>query len=95
MFKTKFMLNNLKVGDYIAFGFNYNGGIPTEIIVSDITSIEENEVLVHFLYGYKSMSEYIKKEDIIALGNMDGQDKIIGWSGNFDIIQPQHKLLNK
>jgi hypothetical protein len=45
------------------------------------------------MYGHHSLSEYVEKEDIIAIGNQKGTGKIRGWSGNFDILQPNHPLL--
>jgi hypothetical protein len=89
-------LNSLKEGDYIAFGFNYNGGEPKEIIVSNITSVYEDKVLVHFLYGHHSLGEFINKNNILAIGNNQCKGKIKGWSGGFDILKPwQLAKLNK
>jgi hypothetical protein len=55
-------VSDLAGGDYIAFGFNYNGERPKEIIVDNITKVYENSVLVHFIYGLKSLSEVVRKE---------------------------------
>ncbi|HKL24422.1 MAG TPA: hypothetical protein VJ912_03740 [Candidatus Nanoarchaeia archaeon] len=82
-------LENLQEKDYIAFGFNYDNKEPSEIIVSNITKIYKNKVLTHFLYGHKSLSEYIKKQDILAIGNPRGEGKIKGWTGNYDILKPE------
>ena len=80
-------VDKLTRNDSIAFGFNYNGGKPDEIIVDNISHIKENEVLVIFLYGYKSMAEFVKKEDILAIGNNEeGKGTIKGWSGKYDIL---------
>jgi len=90
-------VNDLKKGDYIAFGFNYNGGKPKEIIVDNITKVYEKETLVHFMYGHKSLSEIIRREEILAIGNNDsGKDSIRGWKGKYDILQPKklEKILN-
>ncbi len=84
----------MKQGDYIAFGFNYNGGDPKEIIVDKITNVYDNDVLVHFLYGHHSLAEFIPKDKIIAIGNENGIGKIKGWGGSFDILKPNHPLLN-
>lgn len=84
-----------QIGDYIAFGFNYNGGEPNEIIVDKITHIDNEIVTVHFLYGYKSLSESIKIKDIIAVGDNNSKTKIKGWGGKYKILLPNHKLLNK
>lgn len=83
-------LKDLAKGDYIAFGFNYNGGEPNEIIVDNITEIYEDKVLVHFLYGYKSLAEFVRKEEILAIGNDEtGEAEIKGWNGKYDIINPE------
>ena len=87
-------IEDLKDGDFIAFGFNYNGGESDEIIVSNITSKHRDEFLVHFMYGHSSLGEYVKPENIVAIGNTEGHTKIKGWSGNFDLISSEH-LLNK
>ncbi|HPD81566.1 MAG TPA: hypothetical protein PK357_00515 [Candidatus Pacearchaeota archaeon] len=80
-------VDKLAKGDYIAFGFNYNGGEPNEIIVDNITEIYEHKVLVHFLYGHHSLSEFIKKEDILAIGNSQGKGVIKGCTGTYDILE--------
>ena len=90
---VNYCLDHVKEGAYIAFGFNYNGGKPSEIIVDNVTSTNETKVLVHFMYGHHSLAEYVAKEDVIAIGNPKGIGKIRGWSGNFDILQPNHPLL--
>jgi len=82
----------LKQGDYIAFQWNY-GIFGKEIIVNNITCIRGNDVLVHFLYGYKSEAEWVSKDKIIAIGDPSASGKIKGWSGNFNIILPEHELL--
>lgn len=88
-------IEDLKPGDYVAFGFTYNGSSPDQIIVDNITFIYTDSVLVHFVYGYKSLSETVKKTDIIAIENPDGKSKIEGWSGHFDILQPDNELLKE
>ena len=67
----------LKTGDYIAFEWNY-GVSGKEIIVDSITMVKPDEVLVHFLYGYKSEAQWVKKKDIIAVGDPKGKGKIKG-----------------
>lgn len=84
-------IDNLTKGDYIAFGFNYNGGQPNEIIVDNITEVYKNketveQVLVHFAYGYKSLAEFIKRDNILAIGNSQGKGVIKGWTGTYDIL---------
>jgi hypothetical protein len=73
--------------DYIAFAFSYFAGGPEEIIVDNITNIDGDDIYVHFLYGYRSLCEIVKKKDILAIGNNEtGEGKISGWSGNYDIL---------
>lgn len=79
------MIKDLKIGDYIAFEWSY-GVSGKEIIVDSITMVKPDEVLVHFLYGYKSESQWVKKKDIIAVGDPKGKCKIKGWSGKFNIV---------
>lgn len=87
-------IEDLKEGDHIAFGFNYNGGIPTEIIVDNITCKHGEEFLVHFAYGHHSLSEYVKPENILAIGNLEkGESELNGWSGKYDILQPDNQLI--
>lgn len=94
--KTMKKVSDLKEGDYIAFGFNYNGGTPKEIIVSNITSKHGDSFLVHFMYGHHSLGEYIKENEVLAIGNKEsGKTKIIGWSGMYDCLQPEHPLIVK
>lgn len=95
LFKTDDLvrLESLKEGDHIAFGFNYNGGEPEEIIVSQITSVHDDQYITHFSYGYKSLSETVSKDDILAIGDNTGIDKIRGWGGNYRIIHKDSHLL--
>jgi len=86
-------IEGLKAGDFIAFAWSYFNGEPKEIWVSDITSVSDGRFLVHFLYGYKSIGEWIKKEDVLAIGNSKGVSGIKGWSGKFDILKPEDKLI--
>lgn len=89
-------VNQLIKGDYIAFPFQYNASDDKEIIVTNITCVYEDHVLVHFLYGYKSLGASVKKEDILAIGNLEsGKAKIKGWTGSFDVVKPDNKLLIK
>ncbi len=88
-------VSELKCGDSIAFGYNYNGGEPKEIVVSMITYLHEGGFIVHFLYGYKSLSEFIKYDDVLAIGNPDGKTKLKGWGGRYDLIKPENSLIRE
>ena len=83
----------LSKGDYIAFRWTYNGE-KDEIIVTNITEVYEGRLLCHFLYGHHSMAEFVEKDDLIAIGNLEeGKIKLRGWSGRFDVVQPNHPLI--
>lgn len=84
----------LNVGNYVAFEWAH-GVFGKEIIVDKITSVGDDDVLVHFLYGYKSEAEWVKKVDIIAIGDKNATGKINGYRGNFNILKPEHPLLNE
>lgn len=72
------------------FGFNYNGGEPNEVIAEKPTLIHNERILFNFLYGHHSLSEFIKKEDILAVGdNNNGTVLVSGWNGKFKIINQQ------
>lgn len=79
-------IDTLTTNNYIAFYWRYSATDTPHIEVSQITSVQEDDVLVHFLWGYKSIAEYIKKSDIIAIGNALGETKLEGWSGKFDLV---------
>jgi len=85
-------VSDLKEGDFIAFGFDFHGGVPSEIQVTNITKVYEDKVLVHFLYGHHSLGEFIKKKDIIAIGNPEGETKIRGWGGKYDLMENNKEL---
>ena len=85
-------VEDLKIGDYIAFKFTYNGTYD-EIIVSKITSIHGKRFYCHFLYGHHSLSEDVIEENILAIGNLDGESGLSGWTGKYDLIQPEHELV--
>lgn len=57
----------IKIGDHVAFNFQYNSESKPEIEVGEVVYVSENQVSVIFLYGYKSLSEDLKKEQIVAI----------------------------
>lgn len=75
--------------DFYLFGFNYYGGEPDEFIVAKPTAIYEDAILFHFLYNYKPLAGDVYKENIIAVGNIDGTVSIVGWTGKFTIINQE------
>lgn len=91
--KTK--VEDLEKGDIIAFSFQYNSDHEEEIEVSRIASRVNGGFLVHFLYGYEGKSEVVKPEDVIAVGDLyNGDKKIKGWTGNFILINKNHRLVD-
>jgi len=88
----KYLLEN---SSYIAFGFDYNGGEPSEIIVSNITSFNSESVLCHFSYGHQSLAEFVEYENIIGIGipaqsimyAKIKQWNIPGWNGKYRIFK--------
>jgi len=57
------------------------------VIVEKPTSIDKNKILFHFSLGTSSESEYVKKSEILAVGdNVDGTIEVKGWSGKYRIL---------
>ena len=79
-------IDSIKEGDYIAFMWSYMSVDEKHIEVAPVTSVGTNDFLVHFLYGYKSIGEFIKRDEVIAIGNLEGATKLKGWGGKFDKI---------
>lgn len=88
------LLSKLKEKDHVAFQWNY-GSFGKEIVVASITIAEEQKVLVHWMDGYKSEGKWIEKSEIIAIGDNSAKGKIKGYSGKFNILIPNHELLEK
>ena len=87
-------IESLKEGDYIAFGFNYHGGEPNEIIVTNITFAHSKYFIVHFIYGHHSLSETVYRDKVLAIGdNQNGTIEIKGWSGKYTSIDKDNQLL--
>lgn len=86
-------VSELKEGDYIAFGFNYHGGEPNEIMVTNITFVHTDYFIVHFLYGHHSLAETVYRDKVLAIGDPNGEHSIKGWSGKFTIVDAKNKLL--
>jgi|GEM_PF-2658104 len=86
------LLATLKEGpeqSFIAFEFKF-GHPSSSIEVSDITSIHGDSVLCHLYMGHKSESEFIKKNDIIAIGDdKNGDVQLHGWGGKFIVLRPE------
>jgi hypothetical protein len=95
------MVNALELNTdtFIAFPYSYdNDPNDLSIEVARITKVypEDQKVLVHFLYGYKSMGEFIPYTDIVAIGDhVNGTHGIKGWSGKFRLILPENETLKQ
>lgn len=90
-------IKELQPGDWIAFQWNYNGGVGygKDIEVAQITSCGDGYMNISFLYGYKSICETVKAEQVIAIGSSIGDYHIKLWShqGKFVCILPNHPTL--
>ena len=85
-------IENLKEGDYIAFMWAYMRGNEKNIEVVNITSVGEEDVLVHFLYSHHSIGERIKKKDILYIGDAEnGTEEIKGWGGKYTKVKEELK----
>lgn len=81
------------IGKHYMFIFAH-GPLGECAIVETPTTITEEELLFHFLLGWKSEAEYVKKENIIAVGDYEnGTVEILGWSGKYTILNQE--LFNK
>lgn len=54
-------VSDLITNDYIVFGFDYNGGEPTEIMVAPITNKHRNGFITHFLYGHSFELRWLRR----------------------------------
>ena len=94
--KNKTILDNLTDKNHIAFGFNYHGGTPDEIMVAQISFVHNDSFIVHFLYGHHSLGETVKKTEVLAVGDSEnGTIGIKGWSGKYKVLQPDNELLKQ
>ncbi len=72
---------------FYMFGFDFHCQKPSTVIVAKPTSIEENDILFHFNYSYHSLAECVKKENIVAIGDIEnGTVYVKGWRHPFAIL---------
>lgn len=57
----------IKMGDHLAFNFQYNSDDKPDIQVGEVIWKSENKVSVIFLYGYKSVTEDLTPDQILAV----------------------------
>ena len=86
------LLDEMKPGDFILFPFTWNGD-AAELMGAKITSVHKGKFLVHFLYGHHSLGEWVDRGAVIAVGGANYVEKVNGWRGNYNLLQPSHKLL--
>lgn len=94
---NQIQLDTLTAKQYIAFPWSYSDDDNQRIKVTRVTSNfpKRQRLLVHFLYGCKSISEHIPYSEVIAVGNPHGGGKLPGWAGGFDILNKEHPLLKE
>lgn len=88
-------IDTLTDDNYIAFLYQYSIAEDLQVEVAKITHVykEDNEVLVHFNVGHHSVGEFIKMDDIIAIGdNENGTIEFKGWNGKFRLLKDKNTL---
>lgn len=80
------LIHEFSMENSYMFYFKYG----PETIVAQPTSIHGDEILFHFLRGHKSEAEFVKKEEIVAVGDVkNGTVGILGWSGRYRILNQE------
>ena len=81
MDKGDLMGIDFKKNDAVAFLWSYTAGEKKDLQMANVTAVLNNgDIVVHFLYGYKSVAETIKPEDVIAILNPEGAyAEVQGW----------------
>lgn len=83
------MENWFTQGNYYMFGFRYSSEEPIRVIVARPKIIKEDEILFSFLLGHSSFETPIKKIDIIAVEDRDGEVQIMEWSRKYNILNKE------
>lgn len=79
--------------NFFAFVADTRVGGPTTLVVSNVVSQRNGQILTLFLDSYHSNSEYIKTQDVLAIGNNEhGTHKIPGWSGRFVLLKTPEQI---
>ncbi len=88
--KNKELLNNLKIGSCIVYGFAYHSpGIIDMIEVSSIIELKKSVVKVQVPFAYSGYLSEVPYQRILAIGdNKDGQAEIPGFMGKYHILHP-------
>lgn len=78
------MNREIKIGDNILFLWNgWRSDEEESIFDGTVISINKNQVTVSILYGYKSSTEDVKMDKVIAIYDPKGSyNKFEGYSGN-------------
>ncbi|MEI6022570.1 MAG: hypothetical protein WCQ32_01890 [bacterium] len=72
--------------EHYMFSWKYGIGNKPSIFVEQPTSIEKDTVLFHFLNGHSSESEFIKKDEILAVGIKEKGVQVKGYGGSYRIL---------
>ena len=85
----------IKLNDDVIFRIKpYYHGALSEYHDGTVTAIYDHGVMIHYLYGYKSESDIVKWEDLMIVGDVNGEYfKISGYSGNGRILN--REILNE
>jgi len=76
----------IKVGSHVAFNFQYNSDDKPDVQVGEVVWKSENKVSVIFGYGYKSVTEDLTADQILAVVDPTLQvpkTKLGSFSGHF------------
>ena len=74
---------------HILFEYQYSSDYTPHLQIAQVTETYEDRdaYLVRFLYGHKSVAEVIKKKDVLAVVDANGERLVLsGWSGTFKDI---------
>jgi len=77
----------------IAFEWCYTAGDKKHLEIATVTKEYENDYLVHFLYGYKSIGEFIPKNEVLAIVDKENGKyfELDDWNGWFIVKNERFK----
>lgn len=81
--------DEVKLDDEIIFKVKpYYYDSLSEYCDGTVTAIYEEGVMIHYLYGYKSLADVVKWEDLMIIGDKENGEyfKISGYSGRGRIL---------
>ena len=87
--EKKIILDSLEEQkQFIAFDYPY-GPLGHTIVVSTISFINKDKISCHFSMGYSGECHDIKREDIIAIADPNGDTKLCGRHGIYIVLRPE------